>query len=131
MLMSKTNDKKWEELNKALLEAMKRGDFDQMSQQYNDMAFLLAEEGKDARRLLQERNKCTLLNFKELKIEKAEISSARDEHVCKYCSSLEGKILPIDEALSTMPIPGKCTHKEWISRKMITCRCLYLPVIKV
>jgi hypothetical protein len=39
---------------------------------------------------------------------------------CEACRSLHGTTLPVDEALSTLPIPNKCTSETG-------CRCQYLP----
>ena len=50
---------------------------------------------------------------------------------CDLCSQLHGKILTIDEALKTMPIPVKeCTRKKNKNDDFGICRCLYIPVLE-
>lgn len=125
----KDADLKWGELNKQVVEAMKIGDWATMKQCYNEMVYILGREGRSAQRTIEERNRCELMNLKESSIEKVEILTARNETVCKYCASLEGKISTIDEALKTMPIPGNCSGDVFGTGHSF-CRCEYLPVIE-
>lgn len=124
--MAINNDKKWAELNKKLLEGMKSNNWGIMKACYNEMAYILGQEGKEASHLLRERNKCELLELKEAGFEKVQILTARSENVCKECAALEGKIYSIDEALKSMPIPSSACSTDIFSSGKSFCRCLYI-----
>lgn len=123
------NDIRWGELNRQVSEAMKNSDWATMKGCYNEMAYIVAKEGKEAQHLIKERNKCELNRLKKEGITtKVEILIGDIETSCKYCISLEGKILTIDEALKTMPIPGDCLNDVFGTGHSF-CRCNYLPII--
>jgi hypothetical protein len=126
--MNKENDIKWSELNKQLLEAIQNKDWNIVSGCYGEMAYIVAREGKAANHLIKERNKYELLRLKEIDIKEVEILTAKNV-TCDYCAPLEGKILTIEEALKTMPIPGDCSNDLFETGHSF-CRCLYLPVMK-
>ena len=131
-LMGKENDRKWSNLNKALLEAMKHSNWSEMQQLYNDMAFIVAKEGKDALYLLKERNRAELMGYQSVGIEYVQIITARNFNnsskysVCPACRPLEGKVMTVGEALKTMPIPpSNCTGKVFKNSGHF-CRCSYI-----
>jgi len=114
------NDIMWGLLNKKLHFYMKEGDWQGMKLIYYDMASFLQEEGRSFFRMLKQAHKCELMSYKETNFAKTELITAR-EGTCDVCSKFEGKILTVDEALSTMPIPAKDCKNGW-------CRCCYNPV---
>jgi len=117
-LMGKENDRKWSNLNKALLEAMKHSNWSEMQQLYNDMAFIVAKEGKDALYLLKERNRAELMGYQSVGIEYVQIITARNFNnsskysVCPACRPLEGKV-------------SNCTGKVFKNSGHF-CRCSYI-----
>lgn len=87
---------------------------------YYEMAYLLKQEQKDPRHLIQLALKHELLGLKEIGVyTEVKIQSSNDNDVCPECKSLHGKIFDIDEALESLPIPSSCTCETG-------CRCYYI-----
>lgn len=125
------NDIIWGLLNKKLVEYMSKGDWGGMGLIYLDMANFLRVEGRSFFDVLQQSRKCYLMTLKQAGFERASIHTLQHNepyNSCKACSQLEGKILNIDEALATMPIPMKDCEFSIYGCKKGWCRCLYLPV---
>jgi hypothetical protein len=89
------------------------------------MSLIFNEEKKLCRLLLHMSNKIKLRDFKEKGFKKVDIFSGNG---CKNCRKLNGKILTIDEALRTMPLPNKnCTHILYNENESF-CTCKYEPI---
>jgi hypothetical protein len=78
---------------------------------------LFREEQREWKRQLNRE----LREYKEQGITHVEVMTSGDEDVCEYCQSLEGKPIPIDEAIEAKPLPGKCHGERG------RCRCVYTP----
>lgn len=122
----KQQDRKWQWLNEELQKFMKSGDFYSLGTTYYEMATFVKEEGKDNDYLLKFGYKAKLKfqneRLKEYKKSGActgvEIISAGDD-ACDVCKQLDGKVFPMDEALSKNPLPVRnCSHEYG-------CRCVY------
>ena len=117
MTAKKTNDKKWNALNKKLLKAIKENNLHAMHTIYFEQALLLKEEGRDSFPSLEQSIKSGL--YKEQNFEQLEILIAVDS--CEPCKALSGTVFTIDEALEKKPIPvADCGNDS--------CRCTYLPL---
>ena len=102
------NDIIWGLLNKKVLAEMK--------------------EGKDVFHLLQESAKCKLMDYRQAGLKKVEVLTA-NQASCDACNKQNRKILTIDEALETMPIPVKeCSTEVFVDGKGF-CRCLYVACV--
>jgi hypothetical protein len=116
MPRSKSNDKKWNEFNKKLLNAIKKNDLHEMHTIYFEQAMLLKEEGGDSFPLLEQSIKSGL--YKEQNFEQVEILVAVDS--CETCKVLGNKQFTIDEAVKKNPLPvAECGNES--------CRCTYVP----
>jgi len=77
-----------------------------------------------------ESRRCKLLDYQQSGVvTKVQILTA-GEKSCENCRELDGRILPIDVALMTMPIPCKnCVH--WVTEvtEIGWCRCVYSPIV--
>lgn len=92
------------------------------------MAMIAEIEGKDptpyyqlARKTDCEELKTKLIEFKNMGIKKAMISSIGDDDTCANCKQLDGKCFDIEKLIENMPIPLNCTSKN--------CRCTYIADI--
>ena len=127
-------DKRWKYFNEDVKKYIKENNFYQLGNTYYEMAEFVKNEGKDNTYLINLGYK-TKLNFyierlKEIKnsgignaVEIIAITncSNADNNSCKVCFNLNGKIFPINEALSLNPLPVKdCLHS-------CGCRCIYGP----
>ena len=72
------------------------------------MAHFLRVEGRSFFHVLREIQKCDLMVYKQVGFKKVRILTTKEDS-CKACSKLEGKVLTIEEALKTMPLPVKNT----------------------
>ncbi len=96
---------------------------------YFTLANIAAERGKDTfRRFLMAAHHCELLRYKQQGgvIKKVQIAASGLKNLCPECQSKEGRILDIDEALKTMPLPCRtctCTRFDGI---IGFCGCSYL-----
>lgn len=59
-----------------------------------------------------------LLKYKREGVTHVKTLTCNDSHVCSECRKLSGRVIPIDKALSQMPIPHVCTSE-------MGCRCWY------
>lgn len=130
--MPKLNsDEKWRRFNKKIMELMKSGSFYELGTTYYQMADFVKKEGKDNAYLRDAgyKMKCRCIRSELKEYKKSEVVSEIEIHTagdtsCIACRELNGKILSVDDALLTMPIPVKeCSHKYG-------CRCCYLPIIE-
>ncbi|WP_292466460.1 hypothetical protein [Methanolobus sp.] len=103
--------------------AIEKKDIDTIRNTLWIMSLILYREGRDFIRLKQESEKMRLVKYRKEGVEMVKISSPGP---CEACAKNNGKVLTIDEALETMPIPNPdCTTKTrdgpsgW-------CRCRYV-----
>lgn len=123
-------DEQWKELSKQVEKALRAGDWEAASQAYNGQAAILFTEGRKHLHIEEEAHRCHLRSLQGLGIKKVQVLTCEDERVCSYCHSLSGKVFSIDNALETMPLPGKqCTDDSDKNPHGGRCRCLYLAVI--
>jgi len=90
---------------------------------YREMARVASFENKDPRHYLALALSTRLQAMKSRGVKWVTIScyaGEPDYSTCEVCRSLHGTKLDIDEALSELPIPNKCTHDTG-------CRCEYIP----
>ncbi len=114
----------WAILNDRLLEAMKGKSWGKISELYREQAHFLIDEGKDPFRSLQESMRCQLRDYHSSGVvKKVQVYSAGNSS-CDKCKELRGKILTVEQALETMPIPvDNCANSYGY------CRCVYLPIV--
>ena len=62
------------------------------------------------------------LTFKDAGITQVQLLSSRDKQVCSACLDEDGKIYPVTESFSDMPLPHKDCKNE-------VCRCCYFAMI--
>jgi len=114
------NDVFWSLCNELLIK--NASDYNKLRTIYYSMAIFLHQEGKDNFILLQESARATLnqFNLSDLEVN-VEINGCSDS--CENCKKMNGKIIPMDEAYSALPIPCKaCTHSIGF------CRCFYSAI---
>lgn len=116
----------WSVFNELLNKYGKSQDWQSLKMVYYEMALYEYRQGGTYFHLLQESAKMELLNYKETGIvKKVEISCLGG---CEACQKLNGKILTLEKALNTLPVPNKdCTYQMGNERGF--CRCVYLSVI--
>lgn len=76
---------------------------------------------------LEEHHRQQLLGLKKMGVEKVEILSAGHGNSCQKCFSMDGKVLSIEEALKTMPLPVKDCATDVFEVGRGFCRCTYSP----
>lgn len=96
---------------------------------HSENAMNLAREGKDPKEEQLKFHKQQLLYFKELTVDKVEVSTAGPGNACDECLKLHGKQFTTDEALKNMPLPVKTCTCDVFGTGNGYCRCLYLPVV--
>ncbi|MFA5024796.1 MAG: hypothetical protein WC523_07670 [Patescibacteria group bacterium] len=128
--MAKINpDKQWQLFNKELEETMKLGDLYTLGAIYYEMTEFLVGEGKDGGQLRGLGYQMKLrLKKKDLKEYEAYkllwVEIVCDDASCKKCKKMDGKVISLEEAKNTNPLPIKeCA-------RLGGCRCVYAPVIK-
>ncbi len=124
---AKSTDVIWGIFNDLLLK--NNQNLDTLRMIYYSMALFLNSEGKDYTELLRQSSRMRLLSFKkEGFVKKVEISTG-GEGLCNVCSKLDGRVLPIDEAMVKMPLPFKeCTNSIENGHQGF-CMCDYMPVL--
>ncbi len=115
----------WGLLNKKLNKHMLESDCSGMKLIYLDMANFLRVEGRSFLHILKALQKCNLMTYKEAGLKNVRILTARD-NLCKTCSQLEGKVLTIDKALETMPLPPRECEFSISGCRKGWCRCCYV-----
>lgn len=101
-----SHDVIWSIANKQILQLK---DFEALSHQYEKMAYLLNEEKREFSHILKQAKKFELKAIQKEGFKKVQISPSY--YSCPSCLEQKDKILTIDEALETMPLPNKdCTH---------------------
>jgi hypothetical protein len=91
------------------------------------MALFLYEEGRDFLQLLQRLRKMELMSYEGWgRPAQVEILAGGDS--CESCKAQNGRILTVDQALKTMPLPNNTCSYELEPGKPGWCRCIYLPV---
>lgn len=90
------------------------------------LAIELSRKKEDFLHHLKEAARYELLRYKQSGATKVEILPAGERNSCSECQKLSGKILDIETALTTMPIPCiHCTHTD-PGGKSGFCRCTYV-----
>jgi hypothetical protein len=104
-------------------EAIREGDIDTIRNMQFSMSKVLYHEGKDFIEPMREAKRLRLVKYRSGGAEKIRIVAADS---CEACAKNNGRVLTIDEAFKTMPIPNPdCTTKirdgpaGW-------CRCRYV-----
>ena len=110
------NDVIWGVLNRLSAEAEEH--VDRMSI-YMLMADVLVADGKDSSEFRALAAKEQLAGIAS---ERVEVRTVNDEQVCENCRRLDGQVFTIEEALSELPVPHRCTSPRG-------CRCYYVPVV--
>jgi hypothetical protein len=109
-----------------------KNDPERQSSIYYAMAIYLEKEGKFPFKMLQLSNNAKLKALKkEGHVNKVRISTMGHEPggACDLCRKNEGKVLTIDHALKTMPIPNpECSYK-FKKNHYSFCRCVYNPIV--
>lgn len=116
------SDTIWALANEKILEYLDKKARYELTNLYLATAKYLHRGGKDFIELFKESMKCYLLEYKKMDVEKVEIITCGV--ASSSCSIYSGKILPLNEAIITMPIPnGDCLNKN---RKEFHI-CMYRP----
>lgn len=129
--MRKINpDKLWKLFNQDIQKYIKENNFYLLGSTYYEMAGFVKNEGKDNTYLknlgYQTKLKFQVQKLNELKnsgmsIEKIEIIAT--DNSCEACKNINGKIFPLNEALSLNLLPVKeCSFS-------CGCRCVYGPSV--
>lgn len=105
----------WSILNELLNNYMKNSQYNNLEHVYRLMAEFLKEENKDPTEQVRQANRMHLLHLKQSGYQKVEIqiSGRKSDPVpCPVCLSLKNRVLQIEEALRSMPIPpAGCQNK--------------------
>lgn len=114
-----------EEAVLALLTGLMRDsqDLQQKAHLMEGIAEYQSSLGDDPRPVLSEMHKMELTIFKEIGFERVNITCRTD--ACPQCRPQDGKVLSVDEALSSMPLPHRDCTKLPHSKARPFCRCRY------
>lgn len=112
-------------LNELTLKYIKNNDYQGLSHLYYTMALILDKAGKDFKECLAQSNKMNLLDFRTAGIKKVRIRTA-GEQSCSACKALSGKVISVDEALKSMPLPCEHCTSSVHSDNPGFCRCQYV-----
>jgi hypothetical protein len=96
---------------------------------YYDQAQFLFKEGRNSFPIMKLSLEMNLLALKSEGIENVKVHTDRIDYP-ELCRKLNGMTLPINEALSTMPIPIKECSQLFYDENRNFCRCPYMPVYK-
>jgi hypothetical protein len=95
---------------------------------YYDVALFLNENNKECFHILQQAIKMELKGYQKQEfVTHVGITSSKG---CALCEKLDGKIMTVEEALETMPIPNKDCTFHLYDEKRGFCRCSYYPEAK-
>ena len=113
------NDVIWRALNSIVTSNRDKND---IQNAFQEMANIARMENKDPTPYLKE---AAILELQEIKqsgfADYVTVMTVNDHLVCEKCRELEGKKIPINEALNNLPIPTECQNEDG-------CRCWYAPV---
>ena len=118
MPRKRSGDKKWAEMNRKLLDAMQRNDWQEIKNIYFEQVLLLQKEGRDTFKYIEETVKSELHQYQNREIEQVGILIAGD--ACPACKSLVGTVFSVSQALEKNIIPVADCKNEF-------CRCSYVP----
>ena len=123
-------DQEWKDLSQTVQQAMEARDWGSLQGAYQQQARILFNERRPHHHVAIEATRAQLMRFQEAGISSVKVSSARDERVCEYCGSLDGKIYSVEDALKQMLIPGsRCTDGSDENPHGGRCRCIYSPIV--
>lgn len=120
----------WTSANTLLQSSIDRDDQDSMASAYWFMARFLHGKGQEHNyvQALSARARLNAIQ-KEGFVKEVEILTASDSS-CPVCRELNGKTIPLKEALKQELLPCKgCTFRDPGSTKPGWCRCIYIPSI--
>ena len=124
------SDHRWKELSHIVQIAMRAGDWRSLQGAYQQQARILFNEGRPHHHVAIEARRAELMRMYEAGISEVKVRSSSDERVCQHCSSLDGTIFSIEDALAQVPIPGtSCTDGNYKNLHGGRCRCVYEVVI--
>jgi hypothetical protein len=118
----------WSILNDLIIKNVKNKNFYILSFIYHEMAIFIDEEEKDFLTPLQQSNKMKLIAFKADRINLCKIINGFSNDSCETCKESINKIMTVEEALKTMPIPNINCSKISNYKKRGFCRCRYEPI---
>ncbi len=106
--------------------ANNHNDYHYRKMAHHQLALELSRRNEDFHVHLKEAARYELLRYKQSHVRKVEILTAGKGNSCNECQKQSGKILDIETALNTMPIPcSSCTHTG-LGEKPGFCRCTYV-----
>ncbi|MCX5701698.1 MAG: hypothetical protein NTW64_01805 [Candidatus Omnitrophica bacterium] len=97
-----------------------------MGESHYDKAIELCKSGENFINELKKRHIEELHRYKEAGIKKVEILTAGPGNSCEECYKLHGKVLTIEEALKTMPLPVRGCNMDVFGVEKGFCRCGYV-----
>jgi len=103
---------------------LKLKDLDEMEERYHSLAIVLNGAGEESFHILQGAAKTKLAALKKKGFKNVHIFTCR---MCEWCVQVDGKVLPIEEALKTMPIPIKECKNYPYNENHSFCICYYEP----
>ncbi len=119
------NEAIWALANAKVLE--RAGELNDLKMLFYSMALFQESEGKDATQYIRLSHEMELKQYKKHGVSQVKILA---RGACKGCSPSDGKIVSIDEAMSSSPLPNpNCSH-HFHEQHPPFCRCIYLPVIE-
>jgi len=114
------DEHRWPAFKERMKELVRLGDYAGMAALYREISRVLHDEGKDFYFMAQHAIKMDLAAiFHAGGTERVAITTA-GHRACEPCRLLEGKILSIMEAMTTMPLPVRECDAG-------LCCCIYTP----
>jgi hypothetical protein len=99
-------------------------DFNEMERRYHDLAIILNKGGEDCFHILQAAAKTKLAAYKAEGVKKVSVFASQN---CEACKKVDGKVMTIEEALKTMPIPLKDCPNHPYNENLSFCICGFEP----
>jgi hypothetical protein len=104
---------------RAIEEAARRRDWEQLTVLYALQAWWLDEEGRDALQVTRLARRAELRALAERGVALVGVTAA-DDDTCATCRRVGGRVMTIADALRLMPIPNASCEYKW-------CRCRWEP----
>ncbi len=106
-------------------EVIARGSSEDKVRAYHELSRAASWEGGDPSPYIEAGLRETLEEMKRRSVKTVKVNNYGgypDYSTCEDCAALHGKAFSIDDALSSMPVPSKCSRDDgW-------CRCEYISV---
>jgi len=103
---------------------LKIKDLNEMQERYHNLAIILNREGEETFNILQAAAKTRLAALKKEGFKKVYIVPSQN---CEACKQWSGKIMTIEEALKSMPIPIRECKNYPYNENCPFCVCFYDP----